>query len=139
MVIEGSYQELQTSGLNFTKLLKSSTEPEVLLSNECKTDKSCNNNLARSRSYIRHDSALNVSSPVEETKFNDTKTEPVEIAETCSSGNIPFNVYLSYFLAGGHWCKVICLIFVCVFTQVLASGGDYWITYWYLLPNNLFS
>lgn len=133
MVIESSYQELQTSGLDFTKLFKPSTEIANLLDNECKIDKSCNNNIARSIPYIRQESILSVGSLMDETKFNDTITEPVEISGTRSSGNISFNVYLSYIFAGGHVCKVICLIFVCCFTQVLASGGDYWITYWYLI------
>lgn len=133
MVTEGSYQELQTSGLDFTKLFKPSTEIAVLSDNECKMDKSCNNNVARSIPYIRQESILSITSSIDETKFNDAITEPVEIAETRSSGNVSFNVYLSYILAGGHVCKVICLIFVCCFTQVLASGGDYWITYWYLI------
>jgi len=132
VVTEGSYQEHQTSGLDFTKLFKPSTEVAVLSNNECKMDKSCNNNIARSKSYIRQKSILSVASSTDETKFNHI-TEPVEIAETRSSGNISFNVYLSYILSGGHVCKVICLIFVCCFTQVIASGGDYWITYWYLI------
>lgn len=136
MVTEGSYHELQTSGLDFTKLFKPSTEKAVLPDNECKMDKSCKNNISRSISYNRQESMLSVASSIDETKFNDTITEPVEIAETRSSGcsfNSSFNVYFSYILAGGHVCKVICLIFVCCLTQVLASGGDYWITYWYLI------
>jgi len=138
VVTEGSYQELQTSGLDFTKLFKPSTETAVLPDNECKIDKSCNNNIARSKLYIRQESILSVASSIEETKFSDTITEPVEIAETRSSGNISFNVYLSYILAGGHMCKVICLILVCIFTQFLTSSGDYWITYWYLNFFNIY-
>lgn len=130
---EGSYHKLQTSGLDFTKLFKPSTEIEVLPDNERKMDKSYNNNIAHPTSYIRQESILSVSSSIDENKFNDTITEPVEIAETRSSGNTSFNVYFSYILAGGHVCKAICLIFVCCLTQVLASGGDYWITYWYLI------
>lgn len=132
VLIEGSYQELQTSGLDFTKLLKSSTEKAILPNDECKTEKSSTySNTARSTAYIRQESVLSVASSNEDTKCNDMTTEPVEIAvETRSSRNISFNVYLSYFFAGGHWCKVICLILVCVLTQVFSCGADYWITYW---------
>ncbi|CAH1738398.1 unnamed protein product [Aphis gossypii] len=139
VVTEGSYHKLQTSGLDFTKLFKPSTEIEVLPDNEHKMDKSYNNNIAHPTSYIRQESILSVSSSIDENKFNDTITEPVEIAETRSSGNTSFNVYFSYILAGGHVCKAICLIFVCCLTQVLASGGDYWITYWVNLEEHIFS
>ncbi|XP_022166667.1 probable multidrug resistance-associated protein lethal(2)03659 isoform X2 [Myzus persicae] len=138
VVTEGSYKELQASGLDFTKLLESSTETAVLPDNERKIDKSSNNNMARSISYIRQESILSVASSIEETKFNDIITEPVEIAETRSSGNISFKVYMSYIFAGGHSCKVISLILVCIFTQLFASGGDYWITYWVNLEEHVF-
>lgn len=130
MVTEGSYKELQTSGLDFTKLLESSNETADLPNNKSKVDKSSNNNIARPISYTRQDSILSVTSSVEETKYSEIITEPVEVAETRSSGNVSFNVYMSYIFAGGHLCKVISLILVCICTQALASGGDYWITYW---------
>ncbi|XP_025202348.1 probable multidrug resistance-associated protein lethal(2)03659 isoform X2 [Melanaphis sacchari] len=138
VVTEGSYQELQTSGLEFTKLFKSSTETAVLLDNECKMNKSCNNYKARSIPYNRQESVLSIASSIEESIFNNTMTEPVEIAETSSSKNISFNVYLSYIFAGGHICKVICLVLVCVLTQIIASGGDYWLTYWVNLEEHFF-
>lgn len=131
MIKEGSYQELQISGLEFTKLLESSTVTEASHNNGSKMDKPSNNNIARSISYyIRQESVLSNTSSIEETKFSDIIAEPVEVAETRSSGNIPFKVYMSYIFAGGHLCKVICLILICIITQVLASSGDYWITYW---------
>lgn len=130
MVTEGSYKELQTSGLDFTKLLESSNETADLPKNESKVDKSSNNNIARSISCTRQESILSVTSSVEETKYSEIITGPVEVAETRSSRNVSFNVYMSYIFAGGHLCKVISLILVCICTQALASGGDYWITYW---------
>jgi len=130
VVTEGSYKELQTSGLDFTKLLELSTDTTVLPGNDSKMDKSSNNNIARSIPYIRQESVLSVTSSIEETKFSEIITQPGEVAETRSSGNISFNVYMSYIFSGGHLCKVISLILICIYTQVLASGGDYWITYW---------
>lgn len=79
----------------------------------------------------RQVSVQSVASSLEESKTNVVKEEPIEIAETRSSGNISLTVYSSYFSAGGNVCKISFLLFMCVFTQVLASGGDYWITYWY--------
>ncbi|CAI6361191.1 unnamed protein product [Macrosiphum euphorbiae] len=126
VVAEGSYKELQTSGLDYTKLLELSTETAVLPGNDTKMDKSSHNNIARSISYSRQESILSVGSSIEETKCREIITEPEEVAETRSSGNISFNVYMSYIFAGGHLCKVISLILMCICTQFLASGGEYW-------------
>lgn len=79
----------------------------------------------------RQISIQSVASSNDESKHLETQTEPIEIAETRSSGNISLTVYSSYFSAGGNTCKISFLLFMCIFTQVLASGGDYWITFWY--------
>jgi len=133
VTVEGSYQELQSSGLDFTKLLGSSMETVVLTdnNNECKNEKSI---IESSKIHSAHTaqklSVSNVTSPVEETEINDVHAEPVNMAETRSSGNVGFYIYSSYIFAGGRYCKVLSLLSVCIFTQVLASGSDYWITYW---------
>lgn len=125
MLKEGSYQELQTSNFDFTNLIGSSTETEVLVDNEREMEKSI------SHSSEKRSTGSSVASyNAEETKTNEIETKPVELAETRSFGNVKFNVYLSYILAGGHYCKALSLLVVCILTQVLASGGDYWITYW---------
>lgn len=79
----------------------------------------------------RQVSMQSVASSFEESKTSGVQEEPIEVAETRSSGNISLTVYSSYFSAGGNVCKISFLLFMCVFTQVLASGGDYWITFWY--------
>lgn len=129
MLTEGSYQELQASGLDFTKLLGSTHETEIVSENESLNAGS--NNLDPQTILTRQVSVQSISSSIEDGKLNETQAEPIEVAETRSSGNISLSVYSSYFSAGGHAYKISFLLFMCVFTQVLASGGDYWITYWY--------
>jgi len=129
--MEGSYQELQSSGLDFTKLLGSSMETVVLTDNECKNEKSIiESSEIQSAHTAQKLTISNVEPSVEDTKINDVQAEPVNMAETRSSGNVGFNIYSSYIFAGGRFCKVLSLLSVCLFTQVLASGSDYWITYW---------
>lgn len=128
MLAEGSYQELQTSGLDFTNLLGSSTNTPDL-SDECKTEKT--NRLSESTVSSLGGSDKVVEPCAEVT--NETKSEPVETAETRSSGNVSFNVYSSYILAGGNYCKILSLLLVCILTQVFESGGNYWISYWYYI------
>jgi len=72
----------------------------------------------------------NVSSPVDEIKLSEAQKEQTEVAETMSSGNVSSSVYLSYISAGGNVFKVSFLLFICIFTQMLGTGGDYWISYW---------
>lgn len=128
MLKEGSYQELQTSDFDFTKLLGSPMKTEVAPDSKHEIEKSGFNNFEKcsGRTTIREISNLGAA------PFNieETKTEPVELAETRSTGNVKFNVYLSYVFAGGHYCKIFSLLLMCIVTQILASGGDYWINYW---------
>jgi len=131
VTLEGSYQELQSSGLDFTKLLGSSMETAVLTDNECKNEKSIiESSEVLSEHTAQKLSVSNVESPVEETESNDVHAKPVNMDETRSSGNVGFYIYSSYIFAGGRYCKVLSLLSVCIFTQVIASSSDYWITYW---------
>lgn len=127
---EGSYSDLQESGLDFTKLLGTSVDTTVVSDNESSAKYSSTHTLDARSLLSRQVSIQSVASSTEETKLIGAQEEPIEVAETRSSGNISLTVYSSYFSSGGTVCKVSFLLFMCVFTQVLASGGDYWITYW---------
>lgn len=131
ILAEGSYQELQASGLDFTKLLGSSIEPTVVSDNESHSKYESTNNLDPRSILSRQISVQSVASSIDENKHSGVQEEPIEVAEMRSSGDISLTVYSSYFSAGGNVCKITFLLLMCVFTQVLASGGDYWITYWY--------
>lgn len=64
-------------------------------------------------------------------KLSSVQAKPVEVAESRSLGEISLDVYSSYFSAGGHSSKIIFLLFICIFTQLVASSGDCWLSYWY--------
>jgi len=89
-----------------------------------------NNSLEQLSNLSRQGSLKSVASSVEENKLNGAQKEPTVVAETRSSGNVSRSVYLSYVSAGGNIFKISFLLFVCIFTQVLGTGGDYWISYW---------
>lgn len=137
MLTEGSYQELQESNLDFTKLLGSSVktiiEPETELdtSNNTNTLSNTGVQLDQRPPYKRQISSQSILSSVNELKFNDVQEMPTEEAETRTYGSVSSNVYTAYLSAGGSSFKILFFVFVCIFTQVLASGGDYWMTYWY--------
>jgi len=128
ILAEGSYQELQSSGLDFTKLLRSSEETTI--DNDVDTKNKINNSLEQLSDLSRQGSIRSVASSVGENELNRAQEEPTEVAETRSSGNVSRSVYLSYMSAGGNIFKISFLLFMCIFTQFLGTGGDYWISYW---------
>lgn len=57
---------------------------------------------------------------------------PEMAAEMQAQGSVGSRVYWVYFSAGGN-CLVILLVFgLCVLSQLAISGGDYWMSYWYV-------
>ncbi|XP_060850595.1 probable multidrug resistance-associated protein lethal(2)03659 [Rhopalosiphum padi] len=136
ILAEGSYKELQSSGLDFTKLLKSSEETTDSEIDDTKA--TINNSVEQLSNLSRQGSVGSVSSSIDENKLNGTRAEPIEVAETRSSGNVSRSIYLSYISAGGNAFTISFLLFICIFTQMLGTGGDYWISYWVNLEDNVF-
>jgi hypothetical protein len=57
---------------------------------------------------------------------------PEIAAEMQTQGSVGSRVYRAYFSAGGN-CMVTLLVFgLCVLSQLAISGGDYWMSYWYV-------
>lgn len=56
---------------------------------------------------------------------------PKKDEEIRSSGNVLYSIYVSYFSAGGSICKLAIFFLMFIFTQILITGGDYWINFWY--------
>lgn len=108
---QGTYMELQESGLDFAKLLHDQPVEEEQESASCDR-----------RSSIR-----SVTSTIEDK----TVDIPVEVEEQKSSGSVGGYVYKEYLKAGGNWCVIFTLSILFILTQVFASGSDYFITYWY--------
>jgi len=46
------------------------------------------------------------------------------------AGTVSKGVYLSYFLSGGHWCKILTLSIAFAVAQFLSSGCDYYLKIW---------
>lgn len=80
--------------------------------------------------YNRQVSMRSVASSIEEYQFCEFQEQPVEASETRTSGSVSNSVYSSYFLAGGSGYKILFFFIICISTQLLVSGGDFWITYW---------
>jgi len=129
ILIEGSYQDLQKSNLDFTKMLGSPALVSTASFNENISKNTSANN--HEIAYSRQTSIQSITSSIEDVQFSESQEKPAEESETRTSGSVSKNVYSSYFLAGGSSCKIFFFFIICILTQVLASGGDFWMTYWY--------
>lgn len=127
---QGTYNELLATNLNFTKLLRSRTESSASKSKANNT----NTDTENIGQYIsRQESVHSVVSSNDEFKFSEVEENPVEISETRTYGSVSYSVYSSYLYAGGNTCNILFIFFICVFMQIIASGGDFWLTYWYIV------
>ncbi|CAH1738400.1 unnamed protein product [Aphis gossypii] len=131
---EGTYEELQTSNLDFAKLLHSSEE----MISETDDTLNANNKIDQNLIFDRRVSEASVTPSIDESKFHKDKLEPTEVVETRSSGNISHTVYLSYLFSGGRKCKILFFILICIFTQVFSSLSDFWISYWVNMEEHVF-
>ncbi|XP_048505790.1 probable multidrug resistance-associated protein lethal(2)03659 [Athalia rosae] len=106
----GTFDELQTAGLDFAKLLEKSKDPE--------------DEEKQPEVYRRLSSVPSIQSE------QGDDMDPVEVAELTTTGQISGRTYISYFGAAGsiHYIFMTCV--VCILSQAAATGGDYFISYW---------
>ncbi|XP_076254933.1 putative multidrug resistance-associated protein lethal(2)03659 isoform X1 [Rhynchophorus ferrugineus] len=114
----GTYEEIQNSGKAFTELL---TELKKMLDeDEEEVDDDSVDEIKpvrRKRASTKELVPINTKSPEMEK-------------ESRGTGNIGWPVYKSYFVSGGHWCKIMTLFIVFVLAQALGSIVDYFLTVW---------
>lgn len=137
VLTEGSYQELQKSNLDFTKMLGSPAVETTSSSLNENTSKNSSGNNDRT-AYSRQTSIQSIASSIEDIQISESQEQPADTSETRTSGSVSKKVYSSYYLAGGSCFKILFFFGICILTQVLASGGDFWMTYWVNLEERVF-
>ncbi|XP_066143813.1 probable multidrug resistance-associated protein lethal(2)03659 isoform X2 [Euwallacea fornicatus] len=100
----GSYDELQSGGTEFAKLLYNHE-------NEVEEEK-------------------NRREEESESEDKGREEEPTMQQEVRTVGNVSWDVYKSYIFSGGHWCKILALILGFVLSQIIASLTDYFQLFW---------
>ncbi|XP_044266058.1 probable multidrug resistance-associated protein lethal(2)03659 isoform X2 [Tribolium madens] len=108
--MQGTYTELQTSGLDFAKLLE-----QFHIEEEEEKDKK----KAKSRQ--------NSECTVEKEEENE---EPSIEKEQMKSGSIKGKLYLEYLRAGGGKIMITLLALAFLIGQFIANAGDYYVSYW---------
>lgn len=120
---EGTFKELIDLGIDFGQLLESQTQEETM-----------NTSATENRSISRQGSVSSISS----FNPNDTvkSTDPAEVEEARTKGSIGGWVYGGYFKAGGNYCTIFFVFILCILSQLAASGGDYFISFWVNIEEN---
>ncbi|XP_077294803.1 putative multidrug resistance-associated protein lethal(2)03659 [Arctopsyche grandis] len=127
---EGTFESLQASGLDFAELLKSDTEENQSPTKEAQGDHESDTS---SREFVRHLSIHSTNS-VEET-INPADNDNEE--EQRSKGAVGSKIYGAYASAAGSCALIFILMVLAIASQLLASGADYWTTYWVNMEENL--
>lgn len=137
---DGLYQELQTSDLDLTKMLESSEKQSAASDADAGNKNECHLYLEVPLVSPLKDSTLSISSSSSTDGNGKCSSragpQPAQVAEMRSFGTVSRNVYFSYIAAGGSAFKISVLVFVCLYTQVLCTGGAYWISHWYAERRN---
>lgn len=122
----GSYEHLIESGLDFAKLLADG-HPK----NDDAETSDVNLSRSNSRSSKQFNRELSETSlnSVDEKADEDNQDNKANEEKT-ESGQIGWGVYIAYLKAGGGICNFAIVLFLFIFAQILASGGDYFVTYW---------
>lgn len=127
----GTYDSLRESGLDFAKMLTQNAEQ----SDDDDGDGDDGNSTdmeKRSRSGSKgsvHRRRISESS-VESVEEKEKEATPKQVEEGRKEGTISWDVYRKYISAMGGCCAFFWLAVFCIATQVAASGGDYFLTYW---------
>lgn len=117
--IEGTYQELQSSGLNFAKILEEFNNPEEEESEKLKIKP-------------RQNSETGTLEDVD-----DDEEMPAIEKELIERGTIKARIYGEYFKSGGNWFMILLLVLSFLLSQSSANGGEYFLSYWYYYPHIL--
>lgn len=90
------------------------------------------NSLDKQTVSSRKQSIQSISSVIYENESRGQQTVPHEVPENRFPRKISKKVYLSYLCAGGSVFKTFFVLLMCIFVQLMASGGDYWMVLWYV-------
>lgn len=77
------------------------------------------------RSLSRRNSESSTYSLEEEIAENQ-----MEVGEKRAEGSIGLKMYTKYFKASGGFFMFFVMLLFCVVSQLLGSGGDYYVNYW---------
>ncbi|XP_075236427.1 ATP-binding cassette sub-family C member 4-like [Lycorma delicatula] len=120
---QGSFSELKNSGLDYASLVSSGDERKNSVSESEHEERSKLSRMISKTSV----GSLKASTIDEVSIYGD---EPVAEREPELVKRPEHSVYLDYFRAGSNICIVLIIAILFIFTQIIASSADYFVSYW---------
>lgn len=133
----GTYDHMLKSGQDFAQLLAqrpaeedtTDVSPKNLQKQQStETENEKHGSISRLNSVESRSSISSMGSSVAESLINEEK--PKVVQESRSAEKIGWTMYQKYFTAGCSWFVFLLVVFFCIGTQVMASWGDYFLSYW---------
>ncbi|KNC31638.1 putative multidrug resistance-associated protein lethal(2)03659 [Lucilia cuprina] len=125
----GTFESMRKSGLDFAKLLMKADQQEQANA-KAAGDAPENNKSALSRQNSKMRSRQNSVTSMSSAADSAPGDSPMQVQENREDGKIGWKLYKKYFGASGGYILFAVMAFFCVAAQVLASGGDYFLSYW---------
>ncbi|TDG43887.1 hypothetical protein AWZ03_009693 [Drosophila navojoa] len=125
----GTYESLRESGLDFAAMLADSSR-----------DEHGNEERSRSRSGSASDKRRNSEQSLlslADSCVDEATVAQMHVQESQEQGRIGLALYNKYFKAGGGIFAFIVMASFCVLSQVMASLGDYFLSYWVAKKGNV--
>ncbi|XP_029980719.1 multidrug resistance-associated protein 4-like isoform X2 [Sphaeramia orbicularis] len=131
MVVRGTYTELQSSGLDFTSLLKEEENHEE----ERQLMTPISGMVSRCSHTVSDNSMSSMSSLSSSRHSLMEGTEPLALVvqpmeENRSEGNISLRMYVKYFRAGANFLVLFILILLNALAHITFILQDWWLAYW---------
>ncbi|XP_028248988.1 multidrug resistance-associated protein 4-like [Parambassis ranga] len=131
-VAQGTYGELQGSGLDFTSLLKEDKEQA-----EERQDTTPNPGMATCFPHALSDNSMSSMSSLSSSQYSLIEaTEPLAMVvqpteeESRLEGNVSLNMYVKYFMAGANFLVLLVLIFLNALAHITFVLQDWWLACW---------
>nr|XP_057907957.1 multidrug resistance-associated protein 4 isoform X1 [Doryrhamphus excisus] len=124
MVAQGTYAELQQSGVDFTSLLKKDEEEEAQHSPK---------DLSSRKRTLSQNSVWSQTSSVHSLQDGEhLAPEPVQtlVEESRAEGSIGMKLYMKYLRAGASIFILLVLLLLNILAQVAYIVQDWWLAYW---------
>lgn len=97
-----------------------------MLSDPQENEDELNSEPSKLQKHLRQSSVSSLNSTTE-SLLGDS---PMQVVEVQQAGPVELSLYKKYFSAGGGPCIIYLLVMLCTLTQIFASGGDYFLSYW---------
>ncbi|GJQ86454.1 hypothetical protein Trydic_g10361 [Trypoxylus dichotomus] len=105
---QGTYTDLQTSGLDFAKLLEEFHSPDD----------------------EENERKIKLRQMSESEDIEDDWEEPEKDKEFMETGKVKTKIYTAYLRFGGSWFTILAVVLLFILCQISGNGVDYFVSFW---------